>query len=370
MRGRLYALDSLRGIAALGVVCWHYAGYFWVRPLHHVLQPFYLNGLSMVDFFFVLSGFVLMRAYGQADRGATFAANMQDRIARLYPLHIFTMAVVIAIQLCTPADFSMLFHPFAHNTERNFFLNVFMLQASGLQEGPGESFNHPSWSISTEFLINLLFFAILWMTRRRVPIVLALLATVATILVWHNGLFNTLFAYGVVPGQIARTGAGFFVGTLTYRLYARWLEESTPRYGWLLDVSLLLIALSFMAYLCVHKLTGNAFDVVATLIAYPSMIVLVLRRSEIRRVLECRPLVFIGERSYSIYLVHFSVLLAIYILRAPFHVLPPLQKPVYLLGTLAIIIGLSALTYRYVELPGKRLLGTRRKDSPARLTEA
>ena len=96
---RIPELDSLRGFAAIGVVLWHYSSHFNARPLDALFRPFYDAGFYLVDFFFVLSGFVLTRAYLNEDRQYRCTRNILDRVARLYPLHILTLVVVMLGQL-------------------------------------------------------------------------------------------------------------------------------------------------------------------------------------------------------------------------------------------------------------------------------
>ncbi|MEH2612452.1 peptidoglycan/LPS O-acetylase OafA/YrhL [Bradyrhizobium sp. AZCC 1693] len=95
---RLHELDSLRALAAIGVVGWHYASHFGAAPLPWLMAPFYRHGELLVDFFFVLSGFVLARAYWNDQRSATFANNVRERIARMYPLHFATLCAVAVMQ--------------------------------------------------------------------------------------------------------------------------------------------------------------------------------------------------------------------------------------------------------------------------------
>ena len=73
---RLRELDSLRGLAAIGVLFWHYQGHFHAKPLAVVFEAFYRAGYYAVDFFFVLSGLVLARAYANEYRSHRFAENM------------------------------------------------------------------------------------------------------------------------------------------------------------------------------------------------------------------------------------------------------------------------------------------------------
>src|SRR2546425_4022874 len=89
-RIRITELDSLRGGAALAVVLWHYKAHFGAAPLYQVLAPFYLGGFLFVDFFFVLSGFVLAKTYWTESRRFLIFQNVAERIARLYPLHFVT----------------------------------------------------------------------------------------------------------------------------------------------------------------------------------------------------------------------------------------------------------------------------------------
>jgi peptidoglycan/LPS O-acetylase OafA/YrhL len=83
--GRLYGLDALRGFAALAVMLHHFG-----RSILHL--PLVPEGYLAVDFFFILSGFVIDRAYrSQFLDGLSFGAFAQQRLARLYP----TMAIGI-----------------------------------------------------------------------------------------------------------------------------------------------------------------------------------------------------------------------------------------------------------------------------------
>src|SRR5687768_5126464 len=92
---RFDALDSLRGVFALMVALVHLSalGHFFAWPLVR-------NAGFGVDFFFVLSGFVLMHAYGGRVGSAAQALDfLWRRVGRLYPLHLATLCVMLAIEL-------------------------------------------------------------------------------------------------------------------------------------------------------------------------------------------------------------------------------------------------------------------------------
>lgn len=88
-------LESLRGIAALMVVLYHVE---WSNPL--TPHTFFRNGYLMVDFFFVLSGFVICYNYGQKIyNGKDVVRFMFLRFGRLYPLHLFYLIIFLGIEV-------------------------------------------------------------------------------------------------------------------------------------------------------------------------------------------------------------------------------------------------------------------------------
>src|ERR1700722_17201361 len=93
---RFRVLDSCRGLCAVAVVLFHldtYTHWYWL--------PVIPNGFVAVDFFFVLSGFVIASAY-QA-KLQTFADASRyaiRRFGRLYPLHLAVLLVYVVVELC------------------------------------------------------------------------------------------------------------------------------------------------------------------------------------------------------------------------------------------------------------------------------
>ena len=162
VRGSRYtALDAWRGLAALSVVYGHQtAG----RVGASLFIAFYLA----VDFFFVLSGFVLAHRYWEElvrDRKPFFSVVIA-RFARLYPAHVFVLFALLigfgieaipAYRAGTPmlAAWSEAIPPFPGGPGLStFILNLLLLQNVGLTP-TGLTWNVPSWSISVEFVGSL-----------------------------------------------------------------------------------------------------------------------------------------------------------------------------------------------------------------------
>ena len=156
-------LTPLRGIAALLTVVFHVdlmlgnGGDMLLRFKDSMLiDRMYL----MVDFFFVLSGFIMYHVYSQYFKetvsGAAFKRFTIARFARVYPLHFFTLLFTaliwfVAAQLGLP-QISVLQ---CENSVYSFITNLLLLQSMNFHQW--FSFNHASWSISTEWWMYVLF---------------------------------------------------------------------------------------------------------------------------------------------------------------------------------------------------------------------
>jgi peptidoglycan/LPS O-acetylase OafA/YrhL len=350
---RFDELDSLRAAAALGVIGWHYSHAFGATPFAHLLAPFYGRGLLMVDFFFVLSGFVISRSFWTPSRSAGFAGNVRARIARMYPLHFIMLCVVALLQFVLTRGLREPPFVYSQNDAYHFFLNATLLNSSGLQRG--FSFNAPSWSISTEFLVNLLFLAAITAPRKIArfylfSLGLAALATVAT-----RGVINGTPAWGWLDNDLIRTCAGFMTGVLLERIHAHAppLRQHT---AW--DVVLLATGAAILAYLAAGR-WSNIGDMMTCYLGFPIVIAATLRSHLSRNILRMRPLVYLGTISYSIYLVHFPLQLLLHLAVQAGMAQPDFSSRWTFLTFIAAVLAVASVTYHWIELPGKRWLGKR-----------
>ncbi|QQP98039.1 acyltransferase family protein [Lysobacter enzymogenes] len=357
---RYHELDALRAIAALGVICWHYVHTYHIAPFGAVLAPFYGRGMLMVDFFFVLSGFVLARAFMTGDRAQRFAANVRARIARIYPLHLLMLCAVAAMQWRLSALGQAPF-VYAYNDGYHFVLNLLLLNSSGLQQG--FSFNAPSWSISTEFLVNLLFLAVIAAPRNIARGLIWLLLAAALATMAARGVINSSKALGWIDNDVVRTAAGFFFGVVLHWAH-RALGENGPGSGarWPWD----LLAVALMAGVCWYLASGqwsNLGDMLTCYLAFPALILAVVRSAAVRAALRLGPMVRLGEMSYSIYLTHFPLMLALHLWTAQTGATLPVAERWFFPAFIALVLAVSLLTYRLIEEPAKRLLGDKRSGA-------
>jgi peptidoglycan/LPS O-acetylase OafA/YrhL len=350
-RPRLHELDSLRALAAIGVVGWHYSSHFGAAPLPSLMAPFYRHGEILVDFFFVLSGFVLARAYWNEQRSAMFANNVRDRIARMYPLHFATLCAVAVMQWILVDRLNSPPFVYLFNDTYDFVLNLLLLNRTGLERG--FSFNGPSWSISTEFVVNVLFLAAIALPRNLVRAgMFALFAALLAVIV-ACGLISDATARGSAI-DIFRTIVGFCCGVALHRVHAYWMPRINLNRRFADGLAVAAVS-GFLCYSPQGEMAG-LFHRLVVVICFPALIVGAIHGGAVRWILTLPPLVYLGTISYSIYLVHFPLQLGVHLASVAFLIQMPYDSALFLVGFFVATAGLASITYRLIEMPGKKLL--------------
>lgn len=355
-KGRIKAFDSLRGMAALGVVFWHYGAHFHAYPFRSWLQPFYNAGYLLVDFFFVLSGYVIAKAYWREGRQRKLVPNIWSRISRLYPLHLLTLVAVAIIQWALTAAGRVGFLS-AHDDAYHFILNLFMLNGVGLQQG--FSFNGPAWSISTEFVVNALFMTFIAFSLFQRLIYLGVAISLVVFLFISSGVFlQDGKVLGYLDPQLIRCAVGFSIGVfLQIGFRQEWVRRRVPPSVFndvLAGVSLIAITV-FLCKQTSHAPVQSYFVIMALSAA---LLITVLHSNIARTIFEARPLVFLGDISYSIYLIHFPLQLLFMLSTAATGAQIEYNNPLVALLYIGMVIYLSHLTHRRVELPSQAFLNS------------
>jgi peptidoglycan/LPS O-acetylase OafA/YrhL len=370
---RLHSLDALRGLAALSVVVWHWQHFFAIdggwpnnwnpadQPFYGVLKPLYEQGWVAVDLFFALSGFIFFWLYGEAIRERRIAAvNFAVlRFSRLYPLHFATLIGVSFLQTVFARD-SGSFFIYTANDLRHFLLNLAFVQ----QWAPPSSdlsFNGPSWSVSVEVLLYAVFF-MFCRTGLGSRQALALVALGVAIFHWNNpvargliGFFLGGIAFHAGEAIAARNGARRIATLVCAAAVLAWVAVGIEAYRGPFDAELAAWAARFqdpVARQYAEHLRWLAF----VLIVSP-LTILGLALHE--RVLGGRyeSLSGLGDISYSTYLLHFPLQLAL--ATAALRLAIPaaaFRSGAVMVGFFALLIGLGALSYRFFERPAQEMI--------------
>jgi len=287
---RLLTLDAMRGIAAICVMVTHVN----VPGTPHLVGSGYLA----VDFFFLLSGLVIAKTYGERlTSGLSFPRFAAVRAIRIYPLYVVGFALgfvrclgemvldrpdkLSAAQLAVSTVFEPFLLPSPTST------GLFLL-------------NGPAWSLFFELAINIVYALVLVRCSTRVLVAVA--AACGALLIYvamSQGSLNVGQSWATFHGGTARVGFSFVMGVIFARL--RWPSGR--------DTGLALIPMALLVLvLVVHPAVENraAYDLVAVLVAAPLLVGLgavfgpVPSFQRVSRLL--------GELSYPIYAVHYPFL--------------------------------------------------------------
>jgi peptidoglycan/LPS O-acetylase OafA/YrhL len=350
------ALTGLRGVAALIVVWFHmkdalsHRGFEFHIPL--IIDRLFFNGGHSVDVFFVLSGFILTLTYrhwfGKAVGAVHFRQFLQRRFARIYPLHFVLLLLVVAFVIVARGMGLSTVHGlerFDFATLPQYFL---LVQAWGpFLDGIGE-WNPPAWSISIEVLAYLVLPYLVWLTVRGAGRFRWLLLGAAA----AAGLVcNWLVPWDACGfGAVSRGLSEFALGAVSVNFLtgpaARWLQTGPGSFA----------ALAALLIACA-SIPDTGF--IVALLAAPFLIALCANNA-VARALSCRPLHYLGEISYSIYLGHFLFTAIVWrLLSAQWTGNGTLSFLVSLVLANICVIAFASVTYFAIEKPGRNLLRDR-----------
>lgn len=340
---------DLRPITALrfGAAIWVAVYAFWENlagaPSSGLVQKGYLG----VELFFVLSGFILSHVYLQAagEKRFSYRSFLWARVARVYPLHLATLIGVgllagAALVAGMSVDGNVL-------SWASLPANLLMVHAWGL--APVAGWNHPSWSISAEWFAYLcfpLFAFVFWRLRQR-PVV-AVIGAALFLAALYAG-FERLAGFPLTEATI-RWGAlrivpCFALGCALYLVYRR----APLKAPWTAS------AVSFG--LMVLSAALGLWDGITVLLAGALILSLASLPNERAGWLASRPAVYLGEISYSVYMVCVPWKLLAVNLAAKATDAPDKQVHIFVwLAILALLPVVAALSYHLVEHPARKAL--------------
>jgi len=348
----LQSLTALRGVAALAVVMRHFTFSIFGAADGPGFYLIPLRGYLAVDLFFILSGFVLAHVYGEE-----FAAHVETgrfgrflwaRIARIYPLHLLALLMLVGSYGHSPAY-----------SQSALFANLLLLQGPWLSYA---TWNDPSWSISAEWHAYILFpFLCTYIWRRGIGARVALGAVcwiaLALMTASQDGDFQPI-THGAI--SLARSLPEFLIGMLIYRLYRSgwWVRR------WRSDWSFMALAALIVALTPLWP-TDLAIVTLLPLL----LLATVSNQGFIHRVLNGRALVALGNMSYALYMVHLICLDGVERLARIAHPTAVDYPEQFLLfvGALLAALLMSSLLYRCFERPARFYLRElwRRRDMSA-----
>jgi peptidoglycan/LPS O-acetylase OafA/YrhL len=312
--GEIKALTGLRIIAAVWVVLFHFRPLLWeaTPDFSSALAPVLNCGAQGVDLFFILSGFVLTWNY--LDRmGPSWSARatvhfLWLRLARVWPVYLVTLHLALAWVIFTlnvghvhPQDDIQL-------TATSYVRQLLMVQLWFEPFFDGSSWDGPAWSISAEWLAYLLFgllvlviFRMTRATRARSLLLLAIVASLPPVLLLlATGQFYTPWSW--LPRIVTQFAAGALACAAVRKLRLSDRARRGAGYGALALVAIIVGALYLLD---AHPLTtvsdsSGLVDVLFT----PLVVTLTIGAGSLPRLLSTRLMVYGGQISFGLYMVH------------------------------------------------------------------
>lgn len=314
---RIAALAGARAFPPLFVVMYHFS------EGHHysgwkILDYFATRGYLWVEFFFVLSGFILTHVYWPRLKdllhGRGYLDFLRARLIRLFPLHLFMLLLILAMvltfrALAAQGGYVSIFDLPWHQdvSAKGFVLSLFLVQAWHTMDRL--TWNGLSWFVSVEFALCLLFPALLYLSHGRTWRGILLIAAGIT------GLIALSFTSGhgldiTYDWGVARGICDFIIGMGMAVLFRR-LKPHDQAPEWV-HSGLQFLLLTLLAYVVTH--TGwshTRMDILTVLPLIMLIFALAFDRGILARALQTRLPQRMGEWSYAIYLGQTAWLLGI-----------------------------------------------------------
>jgi peptidoglycan/LPS O-acetylase OafA/YrhL len=367
MAQHIKPLTSLRGIAALGILS-HHTLRIVIPQFGETISSytrFFDNGYLWVDFFFLLSGFILAHVYlSTFSAGVSFQnyrSFLYSRFARLYPLHLLMLLPFVGIELLKA--FSSDTHPFSRTKSfTGLFASVFMLQAIDFDSPPlfdGLTYwNEPAWSISAEFITYTIFpfLLLLVFKHSRILNIMTYIVGITVLALLVQPIRGHLDVIGLP--SLARCTAECMLGIITYRVYQ---NNLVSRKYLALPATALFIGVwivSVMHFDWSDSLVIPAFCLLL-------LVASVLNGSQVgivSKFLNSRAMTYLGLISYSTYMVHWFIqefFRQIWLKLFNVEFGSGFNEYAFILvlfSYILIVLIAGSLAYRYIEVPMRNYL--------------
>jgi peptidoglycan/LPS O-acetylase OafA/YrhL len=366
---KLDALTGLRFFAAFQILLFHTVKP-WLATRHEVpdwIQNIFGSGFIGVNFFFLLSGFIL--AYNYLDEKGARTCTKREfwaaRFARVYPVYLFCL--LLALPLFIETVSLTVFEPVARiiTIAANGICSLFLIQA--WIPFPRLYVNPPGWSLANEAVFYSLFpfLAVLIKSLKvRGLLIIALIS-------WAAGLLFPIVYLAVLPdgaGPFSPASEGvwlnvlkfnplihlpeFFLGIVAGRIYLA--QRHIPlRFSGIISCGAAVAILLTLAYS-----SSIPYPILHNGLLCPLFAVLIYALSygkgPVAWFISLPIVVLLGESSYSLYLLHIPVYL--YLAKLVTAVHAPLLTTLFIIGSPLFIIACSVVIYKTIEFPARKAL--------------
>jgi peptidoglycan/LPS O-acetylase OafA/YrhL len=361
IKTNLPVLTTMRGFAAIFVVFFHMDVIIFYREMGsliaHDVSGIITKGYLWVDFFFLLSGFIISHVYGAVlsnnfMKWQSIKIFLWARFSRIYPLHLFTLLLLIPFAILFP----LISPSVVDGSWTTFFAwsavwdNLVLINA--MNQHNYLSWNIVAWSIGAEwwtYVAAIFILPLVYQKRNFQILLMALLSLVALCsMVYFKKNLDITFDYGFF-----RCISEFFLGATVYQLYLKSIGKKWFAKDIMFSTSILLLALTF------HFKWNDLFTI-------PIFCFLILssvyNEGHVKQMLEGKWPSYLGEISYSIYMMHGFWFMVFWFclpyLKSEYEILQLTiwMKIIYVLLFLLLTVTSAHFTYRFIELRTRKCM--------------
>jgi peptidoglycan/LPS O-acetylase OafA/YrhL len=351
-------LDALRGVAAIVVVLFHVLEIY--SNGDHTKQLIN-HGYLAVDFFFMLSGYVMAHAYDDRWNTMTLKDFFKRRVIRLHPMIILGMTIGA---FCFYFGESPVFPKIADTSFWQLMLVMLIgytlipLPTSMDIRGWNEMhpLNGPAWSLFFEYIANILHALIL---RKLSKLILSILVFIAAVALIHLAVTSPkgdiIGGWSVEPEQLRIGFTRLLFPYMAGMLLRRLIKPIDRKNTFLLCSLLLILILSIPRIGGYDNLWQNGlFDSLAIIIVFP-LIIYLGAIGEVKSKFFEKVCTFLGDISYPIYIIHFPLAYVFYAWVVNNNI-PILQGTFVGIGLLILTIILSYFSLKLYDEPVRKWL--------------
>lgn len=332
---RYLELDALRGIAAIMIVFFHFTLYRNEAELGFKL------GTTGVDLFFMISGFVILLSLERIKKSKQFIIN---RVSRLYPTYwvsatfTFILIIIYSLYKNNPSDIEIIQY-FANLTMFQFYLNI-------------PDLDGPYWTLIIEMLFYIFMLVLFHFNKLKHIVNIGLSLNIIIAFIGHFGINQEMVQILFSQVPILQFWPLFYSGILFYILFTR---PVSPLKLFVLIGFCLLLQISLYDYSGVHRNYISQIEYSIMLISYFTIFTLFIH-GKLKFLIQ-KPLLFFGEISFALYLIHqfLSLKIVIPVLINRFGT--PFWVAAMVAFSLSIIFA-TLITY-YIEIPYRPKLKTK-----------
>lgn len=341
---RIEQITFTRFIAAISIVIFHCGKNSFLFNNKYVSFIFEQANVG-VSYFFILSGFVMIIAYG--NKKVDFIEYIKNRLARIYPIYFIAIFVILGITL------------FQNINKVNLLLNIFMIQ-SWLPE-KALTLNFPGWSLSVEmffyiifpFLINNIYSKSKFKTISISIILFWIISQITFHLVVYQILRTPYFSISDLNYHPILHLNEFLIGNLAGLYFIEKLKDKRKNYFPFILATLLILIL-----LLKFPIGLNFHNGLLAIIFVPLILLISLSNDKVTNLFSNKIFVFLGEISFGIYILHIPVWMVFsdYRMEKYLGLNKYFDFTASFLIRFVILLVISSVSYLFVEKPLRSII--------------